>query len=390
MINRQLLFYKLLKYGITGHVYHVIKSMYDDTRYRVKIRDRYSPSFRGTSGVKQGCSMSPILSNMYQNDLHSIFTEGCDPVQLGETSINSISWADDLLLLSSSKRGLQNCLNDLKSYCYKWGLQSNSSKTKCMILTKQTYRSDKFEFHNTNLECVRSFNYLGFQISYNGKFRRIIDDRVSKAGKTGNMVLQAIKADFNVSVKLPLSLFDKQICSILLYGSAVWSLPNHQNLIYLTNQNEDQRPREIASEFTYNALGRNVPIIFARRVGKTSDAQNRRVLIRLKHYNDVLELIQSPNNGNVVEFQHFHDTKDSAIEMVHKNFLKKSLNISKHASNTCIYKELKRCPVTHRAWAMAIKYWIRLNSGTENCLLNEAYKMSQAEWPVATEHSLFA
>ena len=65
--------------------------------------------------------------------------------------------------------------------------------------------------------------------------------------------------------------------------------------------------------------------------------------------------------------------------MVHKNFLKKSLNISKHASNMCIYKEFKRCPVTDRAWAMAIKYWMPLNSGTENCLLNEAYKMSQAE-----------
>ena len=47
VINRKHLFYKLLKYGITGHVYHVIKSMYDDTRYRVKIRDIYSPSFRG-------------------------------------------------------------------------------------------------------------------------------------------------------------------------------------------------------------------------------------------------------------------------------------------------------------------------------------------------------
>ena len=165
----------------------------------------YNSSFRGTSGVKQGCSMSPILSNIYQNDLHSIFTHGCDPVQLGETSINSISWADDLLLLSTSKRGLQNCLNDLKSYCYKWGLQVNSSKTKCMILTKQTYRSDKFEFHNTNLECVRSFNYLGFQISYNGKFRRIIDDRVSKAGKTGNMV-------------------DKRLRPILMY---LWSYHCH-------------------------------------------------------------------------------------------------------------------------------------------------------------------
>ena len=89
MINRKLLFYKLLKYRITGHVYHVIQSMYDDTRYRVKIRDRYSPSVGGPSGVKQGWSTCPILSNMYQNDLHSIFTEGCDPAQLGETSIKA-------------------------------------------------------------------------------------------------------------------------------------------------------------------------------------------------------------------------------------------------------------------------------------------------------------
>ena len=124
-----------------------------------------------------------------------------------------------------------------------------------MILTKQTYRSHKFEFHNTNLECVRSFNYLGFQILYNGKFRRIIDIRVSEAGKTGNMVLQAIKTDFDVSVKLSLSLFDKQIFLILLYGRAVWSLPNHQILIYLTNQNEDQRSREWLLDSLTTLLG---------------------------------------------------------------------------------------------------------------------------------------
>ena len=79
MINRKLLFYKVPKYGITGYEYHTIKSIYDDTRYRVKIRDRYSLSFKGRSGVQQGSSRSPIFSNMYQNDLLSIFTEGCDP-----------------------------------------------------------------------------------------------------------------------------------------------------------------------------------------------------------------------------------------------------------------------------------------------------------------------
>ena len=69
-----------------------------------------------------------------------------------------------------------------------------------MILNKQTYWSDNFEFHNTILELVKSVNFLCFQISYNSNFGHIIGDCVSKAEKMGNMVLQVIKTDSDVSV----------------------------------------------------------------------------------------------------------------------------------------------------------------------------------------------
>ena len=91
------------------------------------------------------------------------------------------------------------------------------------------------------------------------------------------------------------------------------------------------------------------------------------------------ELIQSPSKREYCWISTFPRYKRSSHQMVHKHFPNKSLYISKRASNMCIYKELKRCPVTHRAWTMAIKYWMWLNSGIENFLLNEAYKMSQAE-----------
>ena len=55
--------------------------------------------------------MSPELSNIFQNDLHGSFSEGCNPVLIGDTSVNSISWADDLMLISTSAEGLQECLN---------------------------------------------------------------------------------------------------------------------------------------------------------------------------------------------------------------------------------------------------------------------------------------
>ena len=88
--------------------------------------------FSSTTGVKQGCNLSPCMSNLYQNDLHNIFDETCDPTCLGTLKINSLSWADDLVIVSKSALGLQNCLNKLYLYCLKWGLNLNTQKTKCI------------------------------------------------------------------------------------------------------------------------------------------------------------------------------------------------------------------------------------------------------------------
>ena len=176
LINRNFLLYKLLKYGITGPIYYVIKAMYSDTKYRGSIHDQISQSFMATCGVEQGCTMSPILSNSYQNDLHDIFNDACDPVQLGEASISSVSWADDLLMLSTSGTGLQRCLH---VYCYtEWGLHANTLKTKAMVLTKQSYKTEHSMYNETLLECVKSFNYLGFEILHNVKISNLTKDRV--------------------------------------------------------------------------------------------------------------------------------------------------------------------------------------------------------------------
>ena len=134
-INRPSLFYKLINAGITGNLYRVIKSAYDKNRYSVKCSQGISDSFTSTTGVKQGCNLSPTLSNLFQNDLHTIFDKECSPVQLGEAELNSLSWADDLVIVSRSEAGLQNCLNKLSEYCCKWDLHVNTGKTKVMVMS---------------------------------------------------------------------------------------------------------------------------------------------------------------------------------------------------------------------------------------------------------------
>ena len=97
-INREMLFCKLQKYGITGNFYQVIKSMYQNAQFCVKTENGVTKSFLSTTGVKQGCNLSPLLSNLYQNDLHDIFDDTCDPVRLVNMHVNSLSWGGGTIL----------------------------------------------------------------------------------------------------------------------------------------------------------------------------------------------------------------------------------------------------------------------------------------------------
>ena len=213
-INRKFLLYKLLRYNITGNVYTIIKSMYSNTSYQILVNGNLSPKLSASIGVKQGCCMSPILSNIFQNDLHDIFTN-CNPIVLENISFSSISWANDLLLMSTSKEGLQRCLDRLHGYCAKWGLEVNASKTKLMVLSKSHFVSENFRYGNADIECVRSIQYLGFSITYNLNLKYIMSDRIDKASKMADMVLRAIRTTGNVSVNLSLNIFDKQISPLV-------------------------------------------------------------------------------------------------------------------------------------------------------------------------------
>ena len=383
-INRDMMMYKILRYGINGPLYNIIKSLYHCTGYQVKIGEDVSPMFYGNNGLKQGCCLSPTLSSIYQNDLHENFgSEECNPIQIGSLSLNSLSWADDLILISSSRNGLQNCLLKLEQYCKKWGLEINELKTKCMVMSKRRGPFEPVYINKTQIDYVSSILYLGFQIGRNGNIRSIIEDRIAKASRTSHMVLQALRTNRNVSAKLTMNLFDKQIVPILLYGCSVWAIPQSHNLFYLENQSEDQNTRTIVARMLRSVLNRDVPFEYARRVGRLSenDSITRKILIKLKFYSDKQELLRSATDHSFVVSDFIE--KENVIEKVHHDFCKKSLNISKYASNMAVQTELGRYPVTNSAKSFVIKYWLRLQSGTKNIVLNEAFtecSRNRHEW----------
>ena len=371
-INRHIMLYKLLKYGLTGNIYSTIKSVYEKTTFCIKVGDKLSPPFDASNGLKQGCCMSPILSNIFQNDLHEIFGRECDPISIGSVVLNSISWADDLVLLSTSKEGLQKCLNKLSSYCKKWGLEVNVDKTKTMVFSKKADKTTTFHFNATILKNVQNIIYLGFNVSYNGSIQLIMSDRINKAKKVALMVLNALKSNKNVSTSLALSIYEKQIAPVLMYGCALWSVPRTGTMIYLENQPEGSNVRTRLNEIFSELFDTPKPFKYARRVGKLSVGASRRILIKLDNFDDKQEIL-AKNNANYT-FSDYKDTTVSDVDKTYLDYCKRSLNISKYASNTATYFELGVYPIEHKMFSLAVKYWQRLASGTENLLLNEAYR----------------
>ena len=124
------LFIKLVSCGLGckfGKFLSVLKAMYSQIDLQVVCNSRgLTEAFPSQLDVFQGDNLSPNLFNIFVNDLTRCFNEACMPCLLGEHRINCLLYADDLVILSESASGLQNCLDAVGNFCSTWGLDKLS------------------------------------------------------------------------------------------------------------------------------------------------------------------------------------------------------------------------------------------------------------------------
>lgn len=130
-------------------------------------------SFHFPRGVRQRCILSPLLCNLYINNLPFAFGNTLsDPFVLSKNAkLTSLLYADDLIILSRFKTGLQNCLNTLSSFCTLWMLKINPKKPKITVFQKRARKCAKFHFFIGNrIIDVRKYTYLGPCMFSSGNF----------------------------------------------------------------------------------------------------------------------------------------------------------------------------------------------------------------------------
>ena len=233
------LLYKPLQINVRGNFYKVIKILYSNSPCSIiRIGNIQTQPFQYTRGVRQGCILSTLLFNLYVNDLAFSFNNILsDPFVLPNgTKLNSLFYADDLIILSLSKLGLQNCLNKLSSYCNSWMLKINPKKTKIMVFQKGAKKCDVFHIGNEMIDIVQDYTYLGTRISSPPNFTLSLKHLRQKA-------LHALfslrrHTDFSkLKPSLANKIFDTMISPILTYNCENQILshgitPESKKLIY--------------------------------------------------------------------------------------------------------------------------------------------------------------
>ncbi len=248
------LFLKLIESGIGGRTYDIIKDIYNGNKCCVKINDKRTDYFSQTKGVRQGCSLSPTLFNIYINELASALDKSsCPGLTLEGREIKCLLYADDLLLLSPHEEGLHQSLSILEKYSKNWALPINMEKSKIMIFQKKPRLADKkyeFKIGETILNHVTCYNYLGLTISASGQFNTAIKDLTDKARRAFYSIRRPL-IKFNPPIKLWIKIFHSIIKPILLYGCEIWGLK-----FKLNYESWDKNPVEIFHlEFCKNILG---------------------------------------------------------------------------------------------------------------------------------------
>uniref|UniRef100_T1IHP6 Reverse transcriptase domain-containing protein n=1 Tax=Strigamia maritima TaxID=126957 RepID=T1IHP6_STRMM len=226
-IDRTKLFEKIWKIGIRGHMFSMIKKIYEETSSCVRTAKGLTEMFWTNLGVRQGCPLSPVLFVIFLNDLEDNWIKwNMGGTLCGRWKLYCLKFSDDVAIIAESAVGLQAMISELERHVGESKLTVNVGKSKIVIFRRGGRRAkeEAWWFCGQQFEVVNSFKYLGYIFSTKNSTREHLREHSAKASKVVNKVWGIVKRaglqDF-ASIE---RLFDSLILSVVGYGVEIWGL----------------------------------------------------------------------------------------------------------------------------------------------------------------------
>jgi exonuclease III len=161
---------KLAKTGVPSQYVALLKHWYNSQVNRVRWGTEESDEYRLQCGVRQGGLTSPLLFNLYVNELIERLGSAHVGCHIGDVCFNNISYADDMALLGPSVDSVRQLVKICEGYAEQHGLKYNTAKSELLIFKARKYNSTtepKIMLCGVPLKVVDRFKYLGHMLTEN-------------------------------------------------------------------------------------------------------------------------------------------------------------------------------------------------------------------------------
>ena len=150
-------------------------------------------TYRCSNGIRQGGELSPLLYNVYTDDLNHHLQATGVVCYVGGAWVNSLNDADDMVLLAPTVTALQTLLEVCRAYATPHDIVQNTTETVCMLVRpkqSQGRYSKRVRLGNEELSFVQEFRYLGHVMTADCRDDKDIKKQFIRQNAVGYMLVR--------------------------------------------------------------------------------------------------------------------------------------------------------------------------------------------------------
>lgn len=225
-VNRCKLWQILEERGYPQQLIRMIQCFYSQTKINVKNNGKTSVKIVTNQGVRQGCTLSPTLFNIYIDDLVRKWKQLVNVgFQISKNNfLNILLFADDLVVIQNSESALQKSIFKLNEIGEQYNMKISLIKTKVMAFIGKEPIRTKIAINNCCIEQVSHFNYLGSDVGFDKEYD--VDNKICNFQRVCGTINRTFRNKIRKETKL--KFYKVMAVPTLAYGSETWTLTKKQ------------------------------------------------------------------------------------------------------------------------------------------------------------------
>ena len=169
---------KVLKVSSTG-----LSGVCSRVQSCVQTEGKQSRWFNLSTGVRQGCPLSPTLFAVFIDGLIRRLKDSGPGLDVdGGSRLCSLLYADDIVVLAENEDDLDQLIQAVRDYQRLWRFQMNMSKTKKVTFGPRARL--KAKDGQLDIERTDSYRYLGLSLQRTSSWKTAKDIMLRKASST--------------------------------------------------------------------------------------------------------------------------------------------------------------------------------------------------------------